>query len=138
MLYDRLTKQNQPIDWSATHDRDANPEKCEEWYRWYISHSPLCTYLRLIIRGRATPAQVNQFYDISNHTGQQILDIIDHVTAGFTKPYSIAELQQIESNVEDVRGILIALQRNALHQIHANDATVKTWLYNELGIRADQ
>ena len=81
-----------------------------------------------------TPAQVASFYDFTGNTQQQVLEVLNHVTSGFTEPYSVSDLQQIESNIEDVSGILMALEANSIHQLHLNDAAVKNWLYNELGI----
>ena len=79
-LYNRITKQLQPITWEAEHDHTTFPGKNRDWYKWHMATHPLIDMIVLYINGEfgsgaAAKAAMKATFDMSDAEVDQLLEL---------------------------------------------------------------
>lgn len=132
-MYNRWTKQNQPEGWSAAHADQVQYPNLDS-RRWHIAVHPFTDMLYLYVEGELGAGQtaidrMQELFDLSQVEIDQLLEVWQNfinVPAGDT----VAQRR----NVLRLQGILRAMERGIPQRYRGDDAAVRTWLYNKLGI----
>ena len=124
-VYNRLTGENKPADWDATHQNPVNRDAGS----WKIAIHPFTDMILLYIQGDlgtgATALnRVQELFDLSATERQQFVEVYQNFIDGANDAERIQNLMSFQS-------ILRAMERG-IPQRYVADPQV--WLYNKLGV----